>query len=72
MNACGVDKACKSNDPITRIEASLLVDFHLWDSGERASNTLVTYPVLGDNHEKSWLIPDGLERVKVSAGTGGA
>ena len=34
------------------------------ESGRRASNTLVTYPVLGNNSPKGELIPDGLERVK--------
>ncbi len=32
-----------------------------WVSGERVSNTLVTYPEVGDNHWKRWLIPHVLD-----------
>ena len=48
MNAGGVPNACKSNGP---------VGFGLQGSGERLSNTKVTYPKVGDNSEKSELIP---------------
>ena len=46
MNARGVDKACKSYG-----QAMLA-------SGERGSNTCLTYPPVGHNQEKSWLIPN--------------
>ncbi len=48
MNAGGVPNACKSNGS---------VGFGLQDSGERLSNTKVTCPKVGDNPEKSGLIP---------------
>ena len=47
MNASGVSKACKSNDPFG-------------ESGKRERNTLVTYLCLGHNSGKLELIPDGL------------
>ncbi len=50
MNAGGVDKACKSNGPYALHKVS----------GERVSNTWVTYRRDRDNPEKSGLIPDGL------------
>jgi len=50
MNAGGVDKACKSNG----LE---LLAIRVLNSGERVSNTLVTYPEVGHNLSKDGLIP---------------
>ncbi len=36
------------------------------ESGERVSNTLVTYPREGDNHWKRWLIPQMLLILEVN------
>ena len=55
MNAGGVSKACKSNDPFK---------LAFMDSGKRESNTLVTYPQDRDNTEKFVLIPDMLIKHK--------
>ncbi len=49
MNAGGVSKACKSNDPFY---------FGSMDSGKRVSNTLVTYPEDVNNSLKKELIHD--------------
>ncbi len=49
MNAGGVSKACKSNEPIY---------FGFWASGKRVRNTSVIYPEDGHNSGKPELIPD--------------
>ena len=58
MNAGGVLKACKSNDPpkLARAEG---------DSGKRVRNTLVTCLEDGHNSSKEGLIPDGHEGTQV-------
>ena len=53
MNAGGVAKACKSNEII-------VVAILQWLSGKRERNTLVTYPIHGNNIAKAVLMPDGL------------
>ena len=54
MNAGGVSKACKSNDPPT----SSLKEEVVAGSGKRVRNTLVTYLEDGHNLPKGGLIPD--------------
>ena len=63
MNACGVDKACKSNAPTTKL--FVITQTGWWSgSGERASNALVTYPRDRNKPPKGGLMSDSLERVK--------
>ena len=51
MNAGGVPNTCKSSDE---------APFGGYISGERVSNTWVTFPKDGDNSWKQGLIPDAL------------
>ena len=57
MNAGGVDKACKSN-------GLKFLAIRALNSGERVSNTLVTYLEVGHNEPKGSLISHNLERAK--------
>ena len=70
MNACGVDKACKSNG-ISHFFSRLAERFVEY-SGRRASNTLVTYPRVRNKPSKGGLMSDGPERVKKKFALGGA
>ena len=57
MNAGGVPNTCKSNEALcirTKVP-----------SGGRVSNTLVTYPEVGDNPGKLGLIPYVIQGVRV-------
>lgn len=58
MNAGGVPNTCKSN-ALYLIEMTSLLwfDFLISKSGERVSNTWVTYLLAGDNIWKQVLIP---------------
>ena len=59
MNAGGVDKACKSSG--TYFEGVAITSRRRKNkfSGERVSNTLVTYPKVGHSSSKGEVIPDG-------------
>ena len=63
MNAGGVDKACKSNGLNFELCAITSSGGICLDSGERVSNTLVTYLEVGDSPPKGGVIPDGIARL---------
>ena len=70
MNAGGVDKACKSSG--TYFEEVEIISKQRMDkfSGERVSNTLVTYPEDGNSSSKGEVMSDGLARVNLARGFG--
>ena len=75
MNAGGVDKACKSSAFLSLVARSLLLKTLIKKSGERVSNTLVTYPEVRHSSPKGGVIPDsvrlyvGLKEQFASGGT---
>ena len=57
MNAGGVLYTCKSSEAGSNTQSS----------GERVSNAWITYPKVGNNQGKLWLIPHNTERSKGAA-----